>query len=63
MLYGRQAANAAAASTDPGAKMDKVVKEEGIPDLAPEFFDSAFFRRFQIQSGFSILSGEGHLFI
>ncbi|WVR07145.1 hypothetical protein IAU60_004186 [Kwoniella sp. DSM 27419] len=56
MLFGKSAANAAMvhqhgegsddSSLSPSKGKDK---EEGIPDLAKDFFESAFFRRFQVQ--------------
>jgi hypothetical protein len=54
MLYGRQAANAAAAVASNELETKPSVAPTGppslLPDLAPEFFGSAFFRRFQVQS-------------
>lgn len=56
MLYGKSAANAAVANNPDDDASDASrsptrIKEESnvIPDLTKEFFDSAFFRRFQIQ--------------
>lgn len=50
MLYGSQVTSAAVASTDTSnhRREDSKTKQL-IPDLAPEFFASAFFRRFTVQ--------------
>ena len=54
MLYGKSAAIAAVASnpTDDGSSDSSRGNEREtivIPDLTREFFDSSFFRRFQVQ--------------
>ncbi|WVQ99298.1 hypothetical protein IAU59_006430 [Kwoniella sp. CBS 9459] len=56
MLFGKSAANAAMVHQHNGEASDSSVspikgkeKEDGIPDLTKEFFESAFFRRFQVQ--------------
>ncbi|OCF36737.1 hypothetical protein I316_01333 [Kwoniella heveanensis BCC8398] len=56
MLFGKSAANAAMVHQPTGEASDPSVshfkgkeKEDGIPDLTKEFFESAFFRRFQVQ--------------
>jgi hypothetical protein len=55
MLYGKTAASAAVAANpdegDEGSRSPKGKDRiEFIPELTKEFFDSPFFRRFQIQS-------------
>ena len=57
MLYGKTAANAAVASnpeepvSDPSRSPSKGKEKDEplIPDLTKDFFESAFFRRFQVQ--------------
>ena len=46
MLYGSQITNAAVESSETQQRPS----DQLIPDLAPEFFASAFFRRFTVQS-------------
>lgn len=51
MLYGKQATNAVASTAD--TRIQTVPAQSptsALPELSPEFFDSAFFRRFQVQS-------------
>lgn len=56
MLYGKQATNAAAVTTDikPQIQAGPSRSAPGtVPELSPDFFESAFFRRFQVQSEFT----------
>jgi len=46
--YGKNAVSLAT-GTARSPPEDKVKKETSIPELSPEFFESPFFRRFQVQ--------------
>lgn len=49
-IYGKQAISAATGSGDKRNQVSKVKIAPGpLPELTPEFFESAFFRRFQVQ--------------
>lgn len=47
MIYGKPAAEVAAMGVDPPTPTEEVM-----PELSREFFDSNFFRRFQVQREF-----------
>lgn len=52
VIYGKQAADAAAVSDDNKKKPLKARSPPSgpLPELTPQFFESPFFRRFQVQS-------------
>jgi hypothetical protein len=67
MLYGKTAANAAVASnpdeavSDPSRSPSKGKEKDDmvIPDLTKDFFESAFFRRWQVQREWSTIRIRG----